>query len=232
MSSSSDDNQDTRVVAVVLIAVILLAVGLAVGMGIHKSRSGSASSASGMDVAVGSSDAAGNMGHGSDAGGAVVASSAGGENGREAPESAQGSSESEQGSGSVEAAANADGEAAMSEVDKVAAEDDASVVVEDGVVQFYFASGKADLAAGASAVLAEAVTAAKAGKTLVISGFHDPTGNKAFNEQLAKKRAMAVRDALMADGVPEANIELRKPEETTGSGNNAEARRVEVMIAE
>ena len=109
--------------------------------------------------------------------------------------------------------------------------DDASVVVENGVVKFYFASGKADLAAGAVEALADAIAAGKAGKKLVISGFHDATGNAAQNAELAKQRALAVRDALKTAGVAESGIELKKPEETTGSGNNAEARRVEVMIA-
>lgn len=109
--------------------------------------------------------------------------------------------------------------------------DDASVVVENGVVKFYFASGKADLAAGALDALGEAITAGKAGKKLVLSGFHDATGDPAFNAELAKKRALVVRDALVGAGVAEARMELKKPEQTTGSGNNAEARRVEVMIA-
>jgi outer membrane protein OmpA-like peptidoglycan-associated protein len=110
--------------------------------------------------------------------------------------------------------------------------DDASVVVENGVVKFYFASGKADLASGALDALGDAIAAAKAGKQLVISGFHDATGDAAFNAELAKQRAVGVRDALMGAGVTESSIELKKPEETTGSGNNAEARRVEVTIAE
>lgn len=109
--------------------------------------------------------------------------------------------------------------------------DDASVVVENGVVKFYFASGKADLAAGALDALGEAITAGKAGKKLVLSGFHDATGDPAFNAELAKKRALVVRDALVGAGVAEARMELKKPEQTTGTGNNAEARRVEVMIA-
>jgi outer membrane protein OmpA-like peptidoglycan-associated protein len=67
---------------------------------------------------------------------------------------------------------------------------------------------------------------------LVISGFHDSTGDPAFNIELAKKRAMAVRDALVGAGVAESSVELNKPEETTGSGNMAEARRVEVVIAD
>ncbi len=109
--------------------------------------------------------------------------------------------------------------------------DDASVVVENGVVKFYFASGKADLASGALDALGEAIAAAKAGKKLVLSGFHDATGDPAFNAELAKQRALVVRDALVGAGVAQAAMELKKPEQTTGTGNNAEARRVEVMIA-
>lgn len=110
--------------------------------------------------------------------------------------------------------------------------DDASVVVEAGVVKFYFASGKAELAAGALEALQDAINAAKGGKKLVISGFHDATGDAAMNAELAKQRALAVRDALVGAGVAEANLELKKPEQTTGEGSNAEARRVEVVIAE
>ncbi|MDP1686034.1 OmpA family protein [Hydrogenophaga sp.] len=112
-----------------------------------------------------------------------------------------------------------------------ASSDDASVVVENGVVKFYFASGKADLAPGALVALGDAIAAAKAGKQLVLSGFHDATGDPAFNAELAKKRALAVRDALVGAGVAETRMELKKPEQTTGTGNDAEARRVEVMIA-
>ncbi len=107
---------------------------------------------------------------------------------------------------------------------------DASVVVENGVVKFYFATGKADLASGALAALAEAIEAAKGGSRLVISGFHDATGDPAFNAELAKQRAFAVRDALTGAGVPESNLELSKPAVTTGTGADAEARRVEVVI--
>jgi len=109
--------------------------------------------------------------------------------------------------------------------------DDASVVVEAGVVKFYFASGKSDLAAGALDALKDAVAAAQAGKKLVISGFHDTTGDPAKNAELAKLRAFAVRDALKGAGVAETSLELKKPEQTAADGSNAEARRVEVVIA-
>ena len=129
------------------------------------------------------------------------------------------------------AAADAPASAAPAAVAPVVA-DDASVVIENGVVTFYFASGKADLASGALDALGDAIAAAKGGKRLVLSGFHDATGNPAQNAELAKKRALSVRDALVGAGVAAASLELKKPEEATGTGNDAEARRVEVMIVD
>lgn len=112
------------------------------------------------------------------------------------------------------------------------AADEASVRVENGVVKFYFASAKADLAAGANEALADVVKGVTEGKKAVVSGFHDATGDAALNAELAKQRAFAVRDALKALGVAEDKIELKKPEETTATGTNAEARRVEVALAQ
>ena len=129
------------------------------------------------------------------------------------------------------AAPAADAAAAPAAPAAGAAKDDASVVVENGIVKFYFASGKSELAPGAVEALADAIAAGKAGKKLVISGFHDSTGDPAKNAELAKLRAFAVRDALKTAGVAESGIELKKPETATGTGNTAEARRVEVMIA-
>lgn len=182
--SSQDDNQEGRVVAVVLIASILLAVGLAIGVGIQKLRARAVQAA---PVAVAAPAAA------------------------PAPAAAE----------PAPAAA------------AVPASDDASVVVDNGVVKFYFASGKAELATGALDALSDAIAAAKAGKRLVLSGFHDATGDPAMNAELAKQRAFSVRDALVGAGVAESSLELKKPEQMLDSvGSNAEARRVEVMVAE
>jgi outer membrane protein OmpA-like peptidoglycan-associated protein len=115
---------------------------------------------------------------------------------------------------------------AVQEVQEVL--DGASVKVENGVVKFYFATAKADVAQGASEALAEVVKLAGEGKSLRISGFHDATGDQAKNEELAKLRAFAVRELLVGLGVAQDKIELVKPEALTGSGSNAEARRVEV----
>jgi outer membrane protein OmpA-like peptidoglycan-associated protein len=108
--------------------------------------------------------------------------------------------------------------------------DAASVVVENGIVKFYFATGKSALAAGSSEALSEIVKAVAGGKKAVVSGFHDATGSAAQNAELAKQRAVAVRDALKSLGVAESSIELKKPEQLQGTGSNAEARRVEVAV--
>lgn len=106
----------------------------------------------------------------------------------------------------------------------------ASVVVDNGVVKFYFASGKAELAVGAKQALASIVAGTSAGKQAVVSGFHDASGNAVRNAELAKQRAFAVRDALKALGVPVNKIALNKPVKAQAAGSNDEARRVEVSL--
>ena len=114
----------------------------------------------------------------------------------------------------------------------VVVQEGASVVVVDGMVKFYFASGKADLAEGANAALAEVVKGVQAGKRAVVSGFHDATGGADVNAELSKQRAKAVQAALIALGVVEDKVELKKPEQMQADGSNAEARRVEVILAD
>ena len=108
--------------------------------------------------------------------------------------------------------------------------DDPTIKVEDGIVKFYFATGKADVANGADEALADVAKGVASGKKALVSGYHDTTGDAAVNEELAKQRAVAVRIVLVRIGVPEDKVELKKPEVTTGSGGNAEARRVEVLL--
>lgn len=108
--------------------------------------------------------------------------------------------------------------------------DVASVRVDNGVVKFYFASNSAELAAGANEALGEVVKGVAAGQRAVISGYHDTIGDPAKNEELAKQRALAVRDALASLGIGEDKVDLKKPEVTTATGSNAEARRVEVTL--
>jgi K(+)-stimulated pyrophosphate-energized sodium pump len=99
------------------------------------------------------------------------------------------------------------------------------------IVKLYFDSGKADLPGDAAAKLAPLAAKAKEGGSKVkVSGYHDATGSLEQNEELAKKRAFAVRDQLKSAGVAEDKIEMAKPELTQGSGDNVEARRVEIVI--
>lgn len=124
-----------------------------------------------------------------------------------------------------------DASAASAPAADAAAADNARVVFENGVAKFFFATGKNDVAVGAETVVADVIAAGKEGKKLVVSGFADSTGNAAQNEELSKQRAQAVKAFFGAQGVSADNIELRKPESTTGAvGNDVEGRRVEVKI--
>ncbi len=110
------------------------------------------------------------------------------------------------------------------------AADAASVKVDNGVVKFYFASAKAEPAAGGTEALSEIIKAVMGGKKAVISGYHDASGDPTKNAELAKQRALAVRDLLKASGISEDKVELRKPEQTAADGPANEARRVEVTL--
>ena len=98
----------------------------------------------------------------------------------------------------------------------------------------YFAVGSADLAGDAVPGMAQLVASLKANASAqaVISGFHSASGDAAANEELAKRRAFAVRDALKAAGIDEARVVLEKPQVTAGNdaGEDPKARRVEVAM--
>ncbi len=99
----------------------------------------------------------------------------------------------------------------------------------------FFATGKSELPVDAKnslEVIRAAATAAP-NKRVVLSGFHDATGDPAQNAELAKERAKSVRAALAKAGVPATRIVLRKPESSIGEGaSNQEARRVEARLVQ
>jgi outer membrane protein OmpA-like peptidoglycan-associated protein len=100
--------------------------------------------------------------------------------------------------------------------------------------KLFFAVGQAALPADAAAQIeaaAKALAAAPA-KKIVLSGFHDASGDPVKNAELAKLRAFAVRDALKAAGADAARVLLRKPESTTADGSAEEARRVELRLVD
>ncbi len=96
----------------------------------------------------------------------------------------------------------------------------------------HFAVGKADLPEDAPVLVRPAIRAAQAtpGSTLMVAGYHDASGDAAANAELAKRRALAVRDLLLAAGISEQRIELARPVVTTGGADDDEARRVEVTL--
>ena len=98
----------------------------------------------------------------------------------------------------------------------------------------YFESGSAALLPDADPALADTVKALAAdpGKRVLLSGYHDSTGDPAMNAELAKQRAKAVRAALLVAGIPLNQVLLRKPESTTGTGTEREARRVEIRLVD
>jgi hypothetical protein len=95
----------------------------------------------------------------------------------------------------------------------------------------YFDTGSATIGPVANATITAAAEAIKKdGLKVALTGYTDKTGDVAKNEELAKSRALAVRDALKAAGVAEGNIELRPPVfvEAGAGGADAEGRRVEI----
>jgi outer membrane protein OmpA-like peptidoglycan-associated protein len=101
--------------------------------------------------------------------------------------------------------------------------------------KLYFEVGAAALPTDAAAALAldtakTELAKSAASSKLVLSGFHDASGDPTKNAELAKQRAKAVRDALTAAGVDPTRVGLRKPEVTTGGGPANEARRVEIRL--
>ncbi len=108
----------------------------------------------------------------------------------------------------------------------------AAVVAAEAAERLYFEVGSDALPADATSVLAKVADAARAngGVSVLISGFHDATGDPAQNADLAKRRAQAVRHALEANGVAPDRLVMSKPELTTGGTDPREARRVEIRL--
>jgi outer membrane protein OmpA-like peptidoglycan-associated protein len=102
------------------------------------------------------------------------------------------------------------------------------------VGKLYFESGMDALPADATPQVESALKALMGTPTrkIVLSGFHDVTGDTKVNAELAKRRAQAVRMALVAAGADIKRVLLRKPESTTGEGSLQEARRVEIRVVE
>ncbi len=104
--------------------------------------------------------------------------------------------------------------------------------VGEALAKVYFALGAAVLDEADKGVVAKTLEALAANPNAIVllSGFHDTSGDPAQNAQLAKHRAQSVRDALVAGGVAAERIKFRKPESTLGTGRAEEGRRVEIRV--
>jgi len=95
----------------------------------------------------------------------------------------------------------------------------------------YFELDKFDIGTEGSKTIADAVALVTKDGKYSVTGYTDKTGDPAHNEELAKNRAKAVKDAMVAAGVPEANITMQPPEYLTGSYEDRAARRVDINKA-
>ena len=98
-------------------------------------------------------------------------------------------------------------------------------------VSIYFPRGQATLDTDAKRALRISAAAyVGIGTEIVVTGYADKTGNPAANAELAKKRAIAVRDELVHLGVEQRRIRLAPPASVTGSDADDQARRVDLRV--
>ncbi|MFA7504525.1 MAG: OmpA family protein [Burkholderiaceae bacterium] len=98
-------------------------------------------------------------------------------------------------------------------------------------VSVFFGEGVAAVSSGDDEKLAALVRHARdEGVALRVSGFHSKTGSAQRNAEIARERAVAVRDLLVGLGVAAGKIVLDKPQETLGEEEDRRARRVDVAI--
>lgn len=104
--------------------------------------------------------------------------------------------------------------------------------VGEALAKVYFAVGAAALDDADKGVVAKTMEALAANPNAIVllSGFHDASGDPAHNAELAKARAESVRNALVAGGVAAERVKFRKPESTLSAGNPEEGRRVEIRV--
>jgi outer membrane protein OmpA-like peptidoglycan-associated protein len=94
----------------------------------------------------------------------------------------------------------------------------------------FFDTGKAAASAESKQTLDDVIAHLKANADakIELTGYTDKAGNIEQNMELAKKRAVGVRDALMAAGIAKERIGMKAPATVEGGGDPKQARRVDI----
>ncbi len=116
-------------------------------------------------------------------------------------------------------------------------ESDRGLISEIGGVQF--ATGTANINASAREGLAKfsGIVASYPGLRFNVEGHTDSTGSDATNNELSMRRAITVRDYLIAQGVPASSIDVAGLGSSTPLGDNTTAdgrsrnRRVDIVLS-
>jgi len=96
-------------------------------------------------------------------------------------------------------------------------------------VSVHFVAGTTTLDAEAMRLLKEIVPAMKAGVNPIdVTGLADRSGNRSANLDLAQRRANAVREALIAEGLPAERVRVQAPRVVSGA--DTDSRRVEIAV--
>jgi outer membrane protein OmpA-like peptidoglycan-associated protein len=102
---------------------------------------------------------------------------------------------------------------------------------EEPRVQVHFASASAWLDREARARVRAVVAAAPKGARFALEGHADPRGADAFNRALSRHRAVAVRDLLVALGVPRGRVRIAYAGAQHATGDELwRDRRVDIQI--
>jgi outer membrane protein OmpA-like peptidoglycan-associated protein len=96
----------------------------------------------------------------------------------------------------------------------------------------YFEANTAEPPADLRILIAPAVRAVRTmpATKVVVSAYHDTGGDAAANVELARQRAAAVRDALLAAGIAARRIEVAGSVALTDSADPDQVRRVEITL--
>ena len=116
-------------------------------------------------------------------------------------------------------------------------ETERGLVAEIGGVQFATGTAELNASARASAAKFSGIVASYPGLRFNVEGHTDSTGSVATNNDLSLRRAIAVRDYLIGQGVPASSIDVAGLGSFIPTGDNATAegrarnRRVEIVVS-